>query len=216
MTPDEFALVHPRLFHITRASALPGIKRCGLLTTAQLLERFVADADARNALDGQRRAANLSLTHPVHGSVVITDNAPLHLRSLAACLDDGLTPHDWVRLLNRRVFFWTSEENLSRHLSAHRRASDRPTVLVFDTRSLAYAHAARMELTAINTGAALRKPARRGLTTFTPLTRYSYAEWRRLRGRRDRVKEVTVVDGVPDAMAHLVEVRTAETPGPIG
>jgi hypothetical protein len=79
-------------------------------------------------------------------------------------------------------------------------------VIVVDTLSLAKAHAARIELCAINSGATLRKAARRGLGTFTPMLQYTFDDWSKLRGRRDQVLEVTVRDYVTDIAQHTIEV----------
>ncbi len=181
--------------------------RHGLLPTSALLTLFELSAAARRSIEGERRTASVVLAHPAHGSATITDNLPLIMPSLAACLDDRLRASDWLRMLNERVFFWPDEAGLARLLGARlNRRRDRE-VLVFDTLSLARRHAERIDLCAINSGATMRRAARRGLSTFVPLHRYDYETWRRLRGRRDRLCEVTVRGGVPDVADHLVEVR---------
>lgn len=205
MSPEELAEKHPYLYHSTRASALDSIAKHGLLSTSRMLALFDMPMAERLVAEAARRPGDVRLAHPVHGEAWLTDNIPLSFKALAACLDDGLTPADWMRLLNRRVFFWASESDLNTHLSASMRRGASRTVMVFDTLSLVTACRARVELSAINTGSTIRKPARRGLTTFSPLERYSYREWQRLRGQRDRIKEVTVLDGIDDIGAHLVE-----------
>ncbi len=207
MTPEDLAARHPRLYHVTDPAAVDGIRQHGLLPTSDLLTRFGLTGDARRAIECQPRTTGVVLTHPVYGQVTITDNSPLSMAALAACLDDGLSPEQWLLQLNRRVFFWADEEGLARLLGARlNRGRDR-AVLVLDTLSLARRHAERVELSAINSGATIRRPARRGLATFTPLGVCSFDAWRRLRGRIDRVREVTVVGGVADVARHIVEVR---------
>jgi hypothetical protein len=78
-------------------------------------------------------------------------------------------------------------------------------VLVVDTLSLAREYGEKMGISPINTGAAIRRPARRGLATFAPLADYTYGEWRALRGRRDRILEVSVRGSIVDIQAHLVD-----------
>ena len=205
MSPEDLAARHPRLYHLTEPDALPGILRHGLLPTHQLLTLFeVADAD-RRAIERQRRPASVRLTHPVHGRATITDNAPLSTAALATCLDDGLLPEDWLHILNERVFFWPDEAGLAALLGARLNRSPERAVLVLATMSVARRTQGRMELSAINSGATIRRPARRGLSTFTPLERHSFEAWRRLRGGRDSVREVTVVGGVTDIVDHLIE-----------
>lgn len=199
VSPEDLAALHPRLYHLAVPGTLDGVRRHGLLPTARLLDLFgVPEAD-RAAIEGARRPASVVLRHPVHGTATVTDNLPLHENALRACLDDGLQPADWFRILNGRVFLWADEAGLARLLHARTVRGRAREVLEFDTLSLARRHHDRIELSAINSGATLRRPARRGLSTFTPMDRHTYPEWRRLRGRRDRILEVTVVGGIPDA-----------------
>jgi hypothetical protein len=210
MTPDELALWHPRLYHLTLPEAVDGIRRHGLLPPLALLDLFEAD-EATRARVLTRRPERMALSHPVHGTAVVTDNAPLNDDKLARVLDDGLSPDDWRRMLAERVFFWTSEEEALRLAGARLNRGEPRVLLVFDTLSLARAHGTRMEITPINTGQTLYVPTRRGLATFAPLLGTDYDAWTRRRGLRspDRIREVTVCGAVPDAADHLVEVRPA-------
>lgn len=207
MSPEDLAALHPRLYHLAAPGALAGIRRHGLLPTTRLLDLFQVPPPDRPAIEHARRPASVTLHHPAHGTAVISDNLPLPVHALAGCLDDGLQPMDWFRLLNARAFLWADEAGLQRLLDARMNRARPREVLVFDTLSLARRHAARIQLSAINSGAAIRRPARRGLATFTPLGQHTYGEWRRLRGRNDRILEVTVVEGIPDAASFLLEHR---------
>ena len=207
MYPEELAARHPRLYHLTDPEALPGILRHGLLPTSCLLSLFEVSVQERSRIEGQRRPAGVRLTHPVHGQATITDNLPLSMTALSSCLDDRLTAEDWLHILNRRVFLWADQGGLSRLLGARLNRNRARAVLVLDTLSLARRYAACIELSPINSGATIRRPARRGLSTFTPMLRHSYDDWRRLRGGRDRVLEVTVVGRITDVADHLLDVR---------
>jgi hypothetical protein len=112
----------------------------------------------------------------------------------------------WLRILNSRVFFWASQDGLDRLLGARLNRNRVREVLVVDTLSLAKAYADQMELCPINSGATIRKAARRGLNTFSPLRQYSFNEWSRLRGQRDHIREITIRDAVPDIANHTLEV----------
>ncbi len=209
MTPAELARRHPRLFHLTDPDAMDGIRRRGLWPTSRLLDLFEVEADARRRLEHRRRPRSEILTHPEHGRVTITDNLPLSEVRLAGVLDDGLTVADWMAVLNRRVFFWADERRLQRLQNA-RENRDRPrTLLIFDTLSLATRYAEGIEIAAFNTGATVHQTPRRGLSTFTPLGRYSHADWSRLRGRvqPDLIAEVTVTREMPDVMDFHIETR---------
>lgn len=197
---------------MTDPGNLPGILRHGLLPTSKLLSLFEVPPADRRSIERRRRPAGVPLGHPVHGAAVITDNLPLSEKALRSCLDDGLSPEDWLLLLNRRVFFWSDEDNLAGHLGARFNRGRERLVLVLDTLSLVRRHFEHVELCAINSGSTIRKPARRGLSTFVPVRRHGYEDWRRLRGGRDRLREVTVVGGVPDIADHLVRHYLARGP----
>lgn len=206
MTPEELAARHPLLYHVTEPGAWECIKKNGLLSTSCLLDLFDVKGVKRETIETKRRPTAVVLNHLRHGQVILNDNVPLSEQALAKCLDDGLTPSEWIRILNARVFFWSSKENLSRLLNARLNRKRQREVMVVDTLSLAKVHGDRMELCPINSGATLRKPARRGLSTFTPLLSYNFNDWSRLRGRRDEIREVTVQDQVVDIVQHTVDV----------
>ena len=207
MTPEDLAARHPRLFHVTLPEATASILKRGLLPTSRLLDLFEASPEQRARLERTPRPATIPIHHPLHGTVVINDQAPMTEAGLAKCLDDGLTPADWLARLNRRAFFWSGEDGLARLLGARANRARAVDVLVVDTLGLARAFAESIEISPINSGATMRRPARRGLSTFTPLLALPYEAWSRQRGRRDRILEVTVLDGVPDIGRYVVEVR---------
>ena len=213
MTPDALAARHPRLYHQTAPEAWPLIRAHGLLPAAELVRRAGADA---LALTRRRRPEGVRLDAGF-GIVEVNDNVPLSERALTRCLDDGLAPADWCALLAGRVFFWTSEAHLARLTNA-RTNRDRPRlVLVIDTLSFARAHRDRIELSPINSGSTIRKPARRGRHTFAPMRDFdSYRDWAEQRRRMglvktpDRVKEVVVPGPVADIADHVIDVRHPE------
>ena len=199
MTPEELAARHPRLFHLTLPSNLPGIERHGLLTASALMALHGTD------LARTRRPTAVLLRSAEHGDATLNDQSPMSERALAGCLDDGLTPGDWLALLNGRVFFWADRAGLERLRGARANRDRDVAVLEVNTLALAGAYAHRIELSAINSGSTIRRPARRGLETFTPMLAGSYGEWSRLRGGRDRVLEVTVVGGLPNVSRFLYD-----------
>lgn len=209
VTPEELAGRHPRLYHVTTPGAWASISRLGLLPASVLLELFELSAARRGELTAARRPTEVRIEHPAHGAAILTDNLPLSERALAGCLDDGLAPQDWLRMLNARVFFWADTDGLARLLGARMNRGRPREVLTFDTLGLARAHAERIEISPINSGATIRKPARRGLATFTPLLASGYAEWRRQRGGRDRILEVVVHGSVPDIARYLIDKWTS-------
>jgi hypothetical protein len=207
MTPEELAERHPRLYHITEADAWPVIAQRGLLSTHRLLDLFEVDPERRAHLATRRRPQPVALTHPEHGQVVLNDQGPLSEKALSSCLDDGLAPADWLALLNDRAFFWADQASFDRHLSSWRNHGRPHLVLVVDTLSLARAYAGRIEICPINSDSTMRRPARRGLGTFTPLEALDFETWCRKRGQRDTIREVVVREGVDDIGRYVIEVR---------
>lgn len=210
MTPEELAARHPKLYHITEPGAWSSIKEKGLLSTTHLLNIFEVENSLRFKMETKPRPSSITLEHPLYGNVIINDNVPLHEKALAKCLDDNLTPADWICILNARVFFWANEESLNRHLGARLNRQRSREIIVLNTLSLAKAHSERIELCPINSGVTFRKAARRGLNTFTPMLQYGYQEWSKLRGGRDRILEITVLDHVLDIACHTIEVMQTD------
>ncbi len=207
MSPEDLARHHPRLFHVTQPECVEGILAGGLLSTSRLLDRFGINGARRAVLEAAPRPTRVVLRHPRHGQAVLNDNTPLSEKALAGCLDDGLSPADWLGMLNQRVFFWADEDEVATLTGARLNRGRNLAVLVLDTLGLVRAHASRVELCPINSGSTIRKPARRGLATFTKLGAHDYQAWRGLRGQRDRVREVVVRDGVSPVAGHVIAVR---------
>ena len=211
MTPEAFADLYPRLYHMTAAGGWEGIRADGLLPVARLLDRQGADPDVRESVQFSRRPEQIELAP----GVVVRDNKILNEKALARALRDGLTPRDWYGILNARVFFWVNPARLDGLLAARPYRDRAHDVLAFDTLGVVRSRAGDVECAPINTGAAIMKAAPRGLSTFVPLADLPYEAWRKRRGRADAVVEVAVPGGVPDAGDHLLEVRRrrAGTPG---
>jgi len=207
MTPDELAKRFAQVFHVCEPGVHTSIARLGLLSSEALLDRFGIGGTRRRTLLSSRRERGVPISHPAHGSAVLNDNSPLSDRALTRCLDDGLTPAEWLEMLNARVFFWPTERRLASLLAARLNRCREREVLVFDTRRLLAPCWEAVSLSPINSGSTIRRPARRGLATFTPASGITYRDWQRLRGGRDSVAEITVDEAVPHAADALVDVR---------
>jgi hypothetical protein len=211
MDVDELVATYPCLYHMAEAGSWAGIRQHGLLSTSALLDLFEIDGDLRAALESARRPESVTITHPVHGTAVVRDQIPLREGPLAQCLV-GMTPVEWYRELNRRVFFWLNEGRVGGLLSgqAYRR---RPhEVLTIDTASLVAAYEDQITLAPINTGSTIYNPRPRGVGTFLSIADYPFDDWRRRRSRRTAVAELAVLAGVPDIVDHtlVVESRQAD------
>lgn len=206
MTPEAFAARVPMLWRVSQPGSAESIRKHGLLTARQLADLAGVDIT-------QRRAA------PVHGAlpdgtpVTITDNGPLRMGRLAAKLDDGLIPEEWLALLNDRVFFWPKRESGQNNAAARAKMGLGVEWHGFDTHALLAPVWDRAEIAPFNTGATVHDTPRRGHWTFAPLATLDWDEWRRARREAriitglDSVKEVTVRGGVPHAGVAVVEVH---------
>ncbi len=207
MTPaelDEFLAACPVLYHMAEAGAFASIRARGLLSVSALLDLCAVPAPERPAIEAARRPAGVTLTGPAGERIVIRDNGPMSDASLRRCLDDGLAPADWYRLLNTRTFFWTDRRRLDKLLTARAYRARAHDVLALDARALVEAYADRITLSPINSGATSRFPARRGLDTFRSISDCPWQEWRAKRGARGAVVELAVFGGVPDVPRFVI------------
>jgi hypothetical protein len=195
MTEDELGELLsdcPLLFHMAEVGSWASIRAKGLLSTSALLDIHGVEGAERARIESARRPESVELSP----GVVIRDNGPLNEKNLARCLDGGLAPGDWYRLLNGRVFFWLSRQRLHKLLGAQLYRNKAHEVLEIEARPLVETYRDRIELSPMNSGATGRFPVRRGPTTFRRIADYDYAG-RKARGL-ERVVELAVLGGVPD------------------
>lgn len=197
------------IYHLAEATNWPSIQLHGLLSTSALLDLAALPKNERDRYEQQHRHDHMELLH--HG-IQIRDQRPMPVQALERCLV-GLTPSEWYRLLNRKVFFWLDVDRLNRQ---RRACGPRPqVVLIVDTERLLSRHADRVALSPINSGNARRKPAIRGKSTFV-----SYVEWSRSgwsseaidlgtsrRAMSHRPVELTVEGAIRNIMECLIDVQ---------
>jgi hypothetical protein len=201
ITLDQLAGHYPFVYHMAERDALPQVIRHGLLSTTAILDLCGINGEERHALEACIRKAMCPLEHPDHGRFALRDQKPLSESKLAGCLRDDLTPQDWLRLINRKVFFWAGRDKVQQLLGARAYRDRDHVVLEIDTRKLVTAHHHRVTLAAMNTGSTSPMAHKRGLETMLPLTRYPYDD-RRRKGLRPLV-ELCVDYSVPDLLAHV-------------
>ena len=207
---NKIALVekYPRLFHMAEKNSWEQIRRHGLLSTSALLDLYQCETNLRVELESTLRPKTVTISHEQHGEAVVRDQQPMSERALRRCLENGLATAEWCRLLNRRVFFWVTEDRLLRLLRARNNASHEHDVLVLDTRHLVEDYEDRVTLSPINSGCTQRVPLPRGHNTFLPIDRYPWQHWLHKRGRRgETVVEFAVMGAVYDIEKYVVEVR---------
>jgi hypothetical protein len=195
-------------YHLAEAANWPSIQRHGLLSTSALLDLAKLSKNERHRHEQQHRPDHRELP----SGIQIRDQKPMPVQALERCLV-GLTPSEWYRLLNHKVFFWFDVDRLNRQ---RRACEPRPQiVLVVDTERLLSRHAERIALSPFNSGNARRKPAMRGKATFVPYEKWLESGWSseaiglgiRRRAASHRPVELTVEGAIPDIMECLVNVQ---------
>jgi len=206
MDVQELIDHYPRLYHVGHVDAWPSIEAHSLLSTTALLDLFEISGFERDLIESTRRPESVIVERPRVGRAVIRDNKPITDGQLARCLT-GITPADYYRLLNRRVFFWPTTERLESHLGAKLNRHDLQLVVTVDTAALLGRNSERVRLSPINSGSTLRRAAPRGPNTFVPIADYDFTARRRLRGLAGALAEVTIEYRVDDLPAALIEVE---------
>ncbi len=209
ITSDEIAEIHPTLYHMAEHGSWPSIRKHGLLSTTALLDLYGINGDARMRVESQLRREMIPIKGPKEESAWIRDQRPMSDKKLANCLQDGMIPTDWYRLLNGKVFFWLTEARLETLLGAY---SDRPQlVLEVDTAALLQRHGRRVFLTPMNTGCTSPMAFPRGLDSFLRPRDYPFEENRRKKGGKAKaIVELTVEYSVPDVAELTVRATHRE------
>ncbi len=205
MTPQELHLRCPRLYHVTELGGAEGICRHGLLSAERICDRFEVDPDLRRLLLERPRPNHVPLQNEEFGRATLNNNRPLLGNKLKDKLEDGLDEAAWLAMLNSRVFFFPNCKPLGSLLKALKEAGRKSEVLVFDTLELARCYADTIEIAAFNTGSAIYPNApKRGRSTFAKLKDVDFDIWRKCRGQKDDIKEVTIPGAVPNAREFIV------------
>jgi len=200
-------LRHPRLFHMAEEGTWASIQQHGLLSTSSLLDLFQVAGEQRRKIESLHRLDSVRISHSVYGEAVIRDQKPMSDALLERCLQDGLSPQDWYETLNKKVFFWLTEERLQRLLAAKPYRNKTHCVLTVDTARLVEKYRDMIVLAPINTGCARPNPQPRGKDTFLAIDDYPFEEWDRKRRGRDPVVELAVEEGVPDIVDLVLRVE---------
>jgi hypothetical protein len=144
----------PTLYHMAEQHSWPLIREHGLLSTTALLDRYDAGL----------------------GRAVVRDQLPMDDGGLRRCLKDGLSPEDWYRLLNAKVFFWFTRHRLLRLLNAGTYRNEEHDVLELEAQQLVAAHRERIWFCPMNSGCTKPFAHPRGIITFQRITDYPYDE----------------------------------------
>ena len=138
---------------------------------------------------------------------MVRDQKPMSDTKLASCLTHGMTPADWYRELNHRVFLWATRDRLLTMVGARAYPAHPQTVLTISMRRLVDRYEDLIQVATINTGSTAYRAVFRGRDTFVPLGDFDYDASRRKRGPQRAVAEVVVDYAVPDVRDLIVRVE---------
>jgi hypothetical protein len=197
VTIEQLAEKYPRLWHIADPRNVPGILARGLLATSSLLDLLGVDDEVRRVRERERRPDDVVLQTGEHGTVVLRDQRPLSVARLRGGALTAGTIEDFLAFVNGRVFFWPTEERLSR-MNGAPAYRDRPQlVFVVETLPLLTAHRLGLLLSRINSGSTVRFAAKRSIATFERPEDYNWS------AGKQHVAELTISSGVPDIWTYV-------------
>ncbi len=203
---EELITNCPTLFHMAEKGAWDSIKRYGLLSTSALLDHYAIEGPDRFQIESRHRPKSVEISIEGLPRAVVRDQIPMSDSGLVKALPEHLSPSDWYKLLNAKVFFWLSENRLHRLTSAKAYRDRKHDVLEVDTRSLIDAHRNAIWLCPMNSGCTKPMPHSRDETIFARIPDYRYSYWKERRSRRERVVELAVDYSVVDVRNHIKRV----------
>jgi hypothetical protein len=205
---DKLVETYPRLWHMAHDGAWPAIRDYGLMSAQALVETYGLDAGDRDRLLETRRTVNVVLTAPGLPGAVVRDQKPMSDEALRKCLQGGMTPRDWYRLLNGCTFFWLAAERVRGLTRAVAYRKEPQTVITLRTAPLVAAHEHDIWLSPLNSGATLYVPQDRGPDTFKRIADFPFDEREKERRKPPQnVVELLVDHSVPKIADYVLAVH---------
>lgn len=207
MKAEQLIETYPRLWHMAHDGAWPAIRDHGLMSAEALVTAYGVEGAQRDKLLGSRRPTNHALTAPGLPGAVVRDQKPMTDKALLKCLQGGMTPENWYRLLNSRTFFWLAAERVRGLTKAVAYRKEPQTVITLDTASLVAAHEGDIWLSPLNSGATLYTPQPRGPETFRRIADFPFEERAKKRKPPSNVVELLVDYSVPNIADYVLAVH---------
>ena len=187
---DSFIGKYPLLFHVTRRSALNGIRQSGLQSSCMLAPSW-GNGDVINA----NRDCWTEHLDP-NGHPVWLRWQRMRDRVLLTRLPSTIDPSQWRRFINGMVFLFPSRSAAEQLRSAPVDSGVDQVILSFETLLLVRA-GCDLRVCRWNNGYPdrSRPPRRRAFSDYRPIT-----EWK----RGDKVQEVIITDRIPTSVTFEV------------
>lgn len=207
MNIDDFIENYPTLYHMAELGSWENIQNHGLLSTSALLDLYQINGEERKAIESSHRPDCISISKDGLPTAIVRDQKPMSDSALKKVLLDNLTPSDWYRILNSKVFFWSSEQKVHVLLNARAYRNKPHDVITVDTAKLVELYRDRIVLCPYNSGSTIMNPVKRGLDLFQTIENHDYNRWKKKRGKAQAVTEVCVEGGVKNINQVVTKVR---------
>jgi hypothetical protein len=176
---EQLAKRFPNVWHVTFAGGWHGIQSHGLLRTIDVAplgcEELRPEVTRVEAPDG----LHITLRNQLRSRIDPTPSL------------DGVTPSEWWRLVNSRVYFFCRQSHADELVESCLRQNLVQEVIKLRTRSALEFVADNVEVTTVNVGVFPRtKGPSRGPNNFVPLGEYPVAD-------AAKIREITVAARVP-------------------
>ena len=102
----QLAGLHPTVYHMAEDGSWPSIRDRGLLSTKAIVDLYQPGEEVKAEILTAVRRKKITLTRDGLPDVTIRDQLPA--KFLDVCLEEGVTPQEFLDALNGRVFFWVS------------------------------------------------------------------------------------------------------------
>ena len=204
MDIERLIALHPRLYHMSEAGAWESIRSLGLMSASAALDFFGIVGVERSRLESAQRSGKTRIIADQPPGIVLRDQKPMPRSQLLVALEDGITPEDWYRTINSKVFFWVSHTRLECLLNARSYRLEQHDVLTVDSAPLIRAYAEQIRLSPMNSGNTFPMATKRGAHTFARIQDYPVTQ---SGSPTKRIVELVVEYGVPDLASYVLEVR---------
>jgi hypothetical protein len=189
MTPEQFLERCKFVSHVGPVGVWEQIAKHGFRTAEQLILNSDLGEDEQQELLRTPRKESVRLK--VDGEeVLLRDQAPLFARKdLSSVLGEGLEIGDWIRLLNRRTFFFTDQLSMQKFRDKYVERDGAQEVIWLSPLRVIGTEGLNLELTTQNSGAIVRRSGPHKMAdTFVPFSSFP----------NKKPKELTMVDGLND------------------
>ena len=203
MTVEELIAKCQNLYHMAADGSWPNIQKYGLFSTSALLTLYGYSGIERERIESEWRPKKTPISCEGLEDAVIRDQIPMPPDMLGRCLLGNMTPKEWYRFINGKIFFWTTRKSLEIFLAAKEYKNCPQLVITVNTRLLLERYASQVTLSSINSGSTYYdsqkydRPHPRGRETFKRISDYNVPY----------IAELVVEEGITDIAGIAISVE---------